>query len=108
MYNRLWIVDKNGVVTTLEEGSKESKHGRCPAFSPDGNWVSCVSGRPRTDYTEETGLAVWIIKSDGSKSYKLTDETYRPTHMTWSPDQTTLAVTGAYGLQLIPLPDIFQ
>jgi len=105
--NRLWKVGADGKSVVLEEGSKAEKHGRCPAYSPDGCWVACVSARPMHSPKEETPMSVWIIRSDGSSAFRLTDASLKPTHMAWSPDQRRLAVTGAFGLQLIPLPDIF-
>ncbi|MDF1695935.1 MAG: hypothetical protein P1U56_08895 [Saprospiraceae bacterium] len=105
--NRLWKTNFEGPSFELEEGDSVSCQGRCPAYSPDGQWVACVSTRPLRNPTEKTPMAVWIIRSDGSESYKLTDSSLLPTHMTWSPDQKKLAVTGAFGLQLIDLPKIF-
>lgn len=106
--NRLWKVGLDGVSVVVEEGSKAAKHGRCPAYSPDGQWVACVSARPTPSPKENTPLSVWIIKSDGSASYKITDDTLKPTHMAWAPNQQKIAVTGAFGLQLIDLPELFH
>ena len=106
--NRLWKVNSLQQSYKLEDGEDADKHGRCPAYSPDGNWVSCVSTRPLKNPTDDTPMAVWIVRSDGSEAYKLTDDSLLPTHMTWSPDQKKLAVAGAFGLQLIELPEIFR
>lgn len=105
--NRLWKVSPPGKAFELESGNNAECHGRCPSYSPDGKWVACVSARPIRNPTEDTPMGVWIIKSDGSEAFKLTDGTLRPTHMAWSPDQCKLAVTGAFGVQLITLPNIF-
>lgn len=105
--NRLWKVYPDKSAFELEKGNSANCHGRCPAYSPDGNWIACVSTRPIHNPTEETPMSVWIIRSDGSEAYKLTDSSMLPTHMSWSPNQKLLAVTGAYGVQLIDLPEVF-
>lgn len=106
--NRLWKVSQHQKAVPLELGDDSRCHGRCPSYSRDGRWVACVSARPKVKPDEETALGVWIIKSDGQESYKLTDGRFKPTHMTWSPDQKSLAVAGAFGVQLIRLPSLFH
>jgi len=105
--NRLWKVKPPQKAYSLEKGDSANCHGRCPAYSPFGDWVACVSCRPIRKPTIDTPQSVWIIRSDGSEAYKLTDGSFLPTHMSWSPDQKKLAVTGASGLQLIDLPEMF-
>ncbi len=106
--NRLWKVSIPDESFKLEEGDDATCHGRCPAYSPDGKWISCVSTRPLKKPIEITPMSVWMIRSDGSEAYRLTNDSLLPTHMSWSPDQEKLAVTGAFGLQLIHLPNIFR
>lgn len=105
--NRLWKVDPPAESFPLEVGDSASCHGRCPAYSPFGDWVACVSCRPLRNPNINTPQSIWIIRSDGSEAYRLTDSRYLPSHMSWSPDQKKLAVTGAFGLQLIDLPELF-
>ena len=105
--NRLWKVRPPERAEMLESGGNAACHGRCPAYSPDGKWVACVSARPVVNPKDDTPLSVWIIGSDGNSVYKLTDDSLRPTHMAWSPNQKLLTVAGAHGLQLITLPNIF-
>lgn len=106
--NRLWVKYPGRKSFPLEDGGDEESHGRCPSYSPDGRWIACVSARPYSDPQEDTLLSVWIISSDGKESYRLTDTTGGPTHMSWTPDQGQMAIAGKTGLYLVDLPPIFH
>ena len=83
--NQLWRGGADGSSKVLEVGDKALCHGRCPAYAPDGRWVAFVSTRPLSGPSEATAMSVWIVSMDGKASYKITDDSMRPTHMAWSP-----------------------
>ncbi len=106
--NRLWVKFDGRASYPLEEGNDAECHGRSPSYSPDGKWVACVSARPMVGPSDEEPMSIWIISADGKRSYRLTSNDRRYTHMAWSPDQRKMATICAEGLQLIDLPDIFH
>jgi Tol biopolymer transport system component len=106
--NQLWLVTSNGMARRLERGAPAICQGRSPRWSPDGEWIACTSTRPEADPRESTPKAVWIIRADGSASYRLTDRAFDPHHVAWSPNQKLLACAGGQGLGLLELPPRFQ
>lgn len=107
--NQLWLVTANAKPRRLEEGDTVLAQGRAPRWSPDGRWIACTSTRPAPHPTEKTAKAVWIIRADGSEAHQITDHSFDPLHVDWSPDQRHLVCGGSRsGLGIIELPERFR
>jgi Tol biopolymer transport system component len=107
--NQLWVVTPNAKPRRLEQAEPALAQGRAPRWSPDGKWIACTSTRPSPNPIETTPKAIWIISADGDQAYRLTDHTFDPLHVSWSPDQKQLACGGfGCGLGVLDLPERFQ
>ena len=107
--NQLWVVAPNKRPRRLEQADAALAQGRAPRCSPDGKWIACSSTRPSPNPTESTPKAIWIISTDGDEAYRLTDHSFDPLHVAWSPDQKRLACGGfGCGLGVLDLPQRFQ
>ncbi|HWO00087.1 MAG TPA: hypothetical protein VNS63_12555 [Blastocatellia bacterium] len=107
--NQLWVVTQNAKPRRLEQGEPALAQGRAPRWSPDGKWIACTSTRPSPNPIETTHKAIWIISADGDEAYRLTDHSFNPLHVAWSPDQKRLACGGfGCGLGILDLPERFQ
>jgi Tol biopolymer transport system component len=107
--NQLWVVTPHAKPWRLEQAEPALAQGRGPRWSPDGKWIACTSTRPSPNPLETTPKAIWIISADGDQAYRLTDHTFNPLHVAWSPDQKRLACGGfGCGLAVLDLPERFQ
>ena len=107
--NQLWVVTPKVKPRRLEQAEPALAQGRAPRWSPDGKWIACTSTRPSPNPIETTPKAIWIISADGDQAYRLTDHTFDPLHVAWSPDQKRLACGGfGCGLGVLDLPERFQ
>lgn len=107
--NQLWVVTPNAKPRRLEQAEPALAQGRAPRWSPDGKWIACTSTRPSPNPIETSPKAIWIISADGDQAYRLTDHTFDPLHVAWSPDQKRLACGGfGCGLGVLDLPERFQ
>ena len=107
--NQLWVVTPNSKPRRLEQAEPALAQGRGPRWSPDGKWIACTSTRPTPNPVETTPKAIWIISADGDQAYRLTDHSFDPLHVAWSPDQKRLACGGfGCGLAVLDLPERYQ
>lgn len=107
--NQLWIVTPPDAARRLEPGEPVSAYqGRSPNWSPDGKWIAFVSTRPAPNPTKSTPKAVWVIRAQGGEAYQLTDSSYNPANVEWSPDQRRIAFGSfTYGIGIFDVPEKF-
>lgn len=86
-YSHVWMAryDGGGEVQ-LTGRSKESESE--PRFSPDGRYISFLSGRA----DEKKNDAVWLLPRAGGEARKLTDFKSDVKDYAWSPDGTRLVL----------------
>jgi dipeptidyl aminopeptidase/acylaminoacyl peptidase len=85
--HHIWMASWDGarrVQLTSRSGESEST----PRFSPDGRWLTFISGR--TDEHDEDQL--WALDRAGGEAVKLTDFNGSVDDCAWSPDGTRLAL----------------
>jgi TolB protein len=89
---QLWVMNADG--SGQRQLTRQGAHNFNPAWSPDGKRIAFERGRRQRDYVGCTycaglrGLAVFVMKADGSGQRKLTQGGSQP-H--WSPDGQKIA-----------------
>lgn len=90
----IWVMnaDGTGLVNLTNDPYQEGD----PAWSPDGARIAFASTRP-PDPNTPPGLPVaaqpdiWVMNADGTGLVNLTNDLYRDSHPTWSPDGSRIA-----------------
>jgi TolB protein len=89
---QLWVMNADG--SGQRQLTRQGAHNFNPTWSPDGKRIAFERGRRQRDYVGCTycaglrGLAVFVMKADGSGQRKLTQGGSQP-H--WSPDGQKIA-----------------
>jgi len=89
---QLWVMNADG--SGQERLTRKGAHNFNPAWSPDGKRIAFERGRRQRDYIGCTycaglrGLAVFVMKADGSGQRKLTQGGSQPQ---WSPEGRKIA-----------------
>jgi len=86
--SHLWMVKWDGSIHLQLTYGKES--ASAPKFSPDGRYISFMSGRPGTT----KGDQVWVMDRRGGEAEQLTNITDQNVQgYSWSPDSKKLLLT---------------
>ena len=66
-----------------------------PAWSPDGTRIAFVSNRdfPGLVGDQSLGFEIYVMNADGSNQTRLTNNNFRDSDPTWSPDSNKIAFT---------------
>lgn len=84
----IWMIRYDGTAErriTFTETESESQ----PRWSPDGKYLSFVSGRPGPN----RGSQIWLLELGGGEARQLTDIKGRLQGYEWSPDAKRIAMT---------------
>lgn len=82
----IWMTSWDGRQSMQVTQSPESEHS--PGFSPDGRYLSFLSGRAEKDGPD----ALWLLDREGGDARQLTQFKGDVTDYDWSPDGTKLAL----------------
>jgi dipeptidyl aminopeptidase/acylaminoacyl peptidase len=85
----LWMTSWDGGTTLrLTQTPTESEH--TPEWSPDGRWLSFLSGRQAED--EESGDQLWLLDRRGGEAERVTEVKAGIEDYAWSPDARRLVL----------------
>jgi dipeptidyl aminopeptidase/acylaminoacyl peptidase len=85
----------NLYLSSMTEGremqlTRGSDNSRMPRWSPDGECIAFVSGKPRPQAKPDTAsIQIWLINPRGGEPYPLTELVRPPTQLDWL-DQDTI------------------
>ncbi len=85
----LWMVSWDGATTLrLTQTPAESEHS--PEWSPDGRWLSFLSGRQAGE--EDEGDQLWLLDRRGGEAERITEIAAGIEDYAWSPDGSRLVL----------------
>ena len=85
----LWVMDFADGVPQKLVANLDNALQKTPSWSPDGKWIAFATW----DDGKKTG-AVWKVSASGGDATPLAEEPGEYAYPVWSPDGTSIAVTG--------------
>jgi dipeptidyl aminopeptidase/acylaminoacyl peptidase len=85
----VWMVSWDGAQNLRITASSENENA--PRWSPDGRYLSFLSGRPG----KAKGTQVWLLDRSGGEAQQFTDVKGKLSSYEWSPDSKTLLLVMA-------------
>ncbi len=83
--SHFWMLDLGtGSRSALTQG--DAWNDGNPSFSPNGQWVAFDADHGGEEYDGGTNDDIWLIRTDGTSEYQLTDHPDRDSAPKWSPD----------------------
>ena len=83
--NSIWLRDETGKLHALD-----SKQGRAPAWSSDGEWLAFESERDSLEHL----YAIFIARRTGGATTQITPHVLHANHPAWSPDGKLVVLSG--------------
>ena len=85
--NTIWLRDDSGKLHALD-----SKQGRAPAWSADGEWLAFESDRDSPEHL----YAIFIARRTGGAMTRITPHALNANHPAWSPDGKLVVLSGQH------------
>jgi dipeptidyl aminopeptidase/acylaminoacyl peptidase len=86
----------NLYLSSMTEGreiqlTRGSDNSRLPRWSPDGEWIAFVSGKPRAQAKPDTAsIQIWLMNPRGGEPYPLTELVRPPRQLDWMDKDTII------------------